>query len=46
MKKNVKFLWWSSYKVWTVYGKTLDEIVEKCEKMCYKYHAMHFEVLD
>lgn len=46
MTKKVEFLWWSSRKTWNVSGKTLDEIVEKAEKMCYKYHAMHFQVLD
>ena len=46
MKKKVEFLWWSSRKTWEVYGKNIDEIIEKCEKLCYKYHAKHFQILD
>lgn len=46
MVRNVKFLWWSSYKVWKVYGRNIDDIIEKSMKLAYKYNAMHFEILD
>lgn len=45
MKKQVKFYWWRSYKVWDVTGKSIDEIIEKCDKMCEKYRALHYEIL-
>lgn len=45
MKKQVKFYWWQSYKIWEVFGKDIMEITAKCEKMCEKYHAKHFEIL-
>jgi hypothetical protein len=46
MTKQVKFYWWQSCKTWEVKGKDIDEIVEKCHKLCEKYKARHFEVLD
>lgn len=46
MKYKVKFLWFSSYKVWEVFARSTEELLEKCDKLCYKYHAMHYEVLN
>lgn len=46
MKVKVEFLWWSSRKTWVVSGKDMDDIVAKCEKLCYKYHANHFQILN
>lgn len=46
MERNVKFLWRSSYRIWKVSGRDIDEITEKCWKLAYKYNAMHFEILD
>lgn len=45
MTKQVKFYWWKSYKLWTVTGKSIEEITEKCHKMCEKYNVLHFEIL-
>jgi hypothetical protein len=46
MTKNVEFIWWSSRKIWKVWGKDLDEIVKKCDALLYKYHAQHYQILD
>lgn len=46
MKRQVKFYWWNRYKIWEVSGNTISDIVMKCWSMCYRYNAMHFEVLD
>ena len=46
MVMKVKFYWFKSYKVWEVRGKDIEEIVEKCDKLCEKYKAINFEVLD
>lgn len=45
MKREVKFYWWKSVKIWTVCGADIDEITRKCNNMCVKYHALHFEIL-
>ena len=45
MKRKVKFYWWSSCKIWEIYGKNIDNITEKCHALCEKYHAINFEVL-
>lgn len=45
MTRQVKFYWWASYKVWEVSGKSLDDIVSKCNALCERYKAIHFEVL-
>lgn len=46
MKRQVKFYWWATVKVWDVCGQNLDDIVAKCDELCVKYKAKHFEVLD
>lgn len=45
MTKQVKFYWWKSYKVWNVAGNTIEDITNKCHKLCEKYKAVHFEIL-
>lgn len=45
MKRKVKFYWWSSTKEWIVTGKDITEIQKKCDDLCTKYHALHFEIL-
>lgn len=44
-KRQVKFYWFRSVKLFTVSGKTIDEITNKCYELCDKYHAIHFEIL-
>ena len=46
MEHNVKFLWRSSYKIWKVRGRNIDDLIENSWKLAYKYNAMHFEILD
>lgn len=46
MKCKVEFLWWASRKVWEVAGNDIDDIINKCDKLCYKYHAIHYQILD
>jgi len=46
ISREVEFIWWSNRKVWTVKGKTIEEITEKAERLCDKYHAIHFQILD
>lgn len=43
--KEVQFFWFSSVKIFTVSGETIDEITDKCHKLAEKYHAIHFEIL-
>lgn len=45
MTKNVKFYWWASCKTWKVSGKDMDDIMNKCDDLCWKYHAVHYEIL-
>lgn len=46
MTVNVKFLWWKNTKTWKVSGRDMNEIIEKCWELVYKYKAQHFEILD
>lgn len=45
MKRQVKFYWWKSYKIWEVRGKSIEDITERAQALCEKYNALHFEIL-
>lgn len=45
MKRKVKFYWWKSCKVWEISGRNIEDITEKADSLCGKYHAIHFEIL-
>ena len=46
IKVRVEFLWWSNRKVWEVSGKDMNDVMRKCEKLCYKYNAQHYQIMD
>lgn len=45
ISKQVKFYWFKSYKIWIVKGDSIDQIMKRCDELCAKYHALHYEIL-
>lgn len=45
MTKEVKFYWWKSFKIWKVSGHNIEQITKKCDELCAKYNAIHFEIM-